>query len=200
MKKFLTAIAAAAMMLSCSGSQPDPVAQALEEAVKLSISEPCKFRLYTLELTDSTTFRTEFERRAKVFEVKSKREGELYARYVTEGKPKNAAVHMEAMTKANRNHSSLDSLMNSMASRLDDIAYYDYKFSGKAYGDSGEVEYRDSWFTITPAGKVLAITHDKKELHKNAGRAIPGYMEIFRLEEDVPELEDEIDQTTARVR
>ena len=200
MKKTVFILAAAAVMLSCSGRQPDPVAQALEEAVKLSISEPCKFRLYTLELTDSTTFRTEFERRAKVFEVKSKREGELYSRYFTEGKPKNAAVHMEAMTKANRNHETLDSLMNTMASRLDETAYYDYRFSGKAYGDAGEIEYRDSWFTITPDGKILAITHDKKELHRNAGRAIPGYMEIFRVDEDAPELQDEIDETTVRVR
>lgn len=190
MKKILIAIAAAAMMLSCTGNRPDPVAQALEEAVKLSISEPCKFRLYTLELTDSTTFRTEFERRAKVFEVKSKREGELYARYITEGKPKNAAVHMEAMTKANRNHGALDSLMLGMESRLDDIAYYDYRFSGKAYGDSGEVEYRDSWFTITPDGRILAITHDKKDLHKNAGRAIPGYMEIFSADDEDEELQN----------
>ncbi len=200
MKKIILALAGVAMLASCTGKQPDPVAQALEEAVKLSISEPCKFKLYTLELTDSTTFLTEFERRAKVFEVKSKREGDLYARYVTEGKPKNAAVHMEAMTKANRNHASLDSLRTVMESSLDDIAYYDYRFSGKAYGDSGEVEYRDSWFTITPDGKVLAITHDKKDLHKNAGRAIPGYMEIFRIDEDVPELHDEIEETSMRAR
>ena len=58
-------IAAAALLTAsaCTGSQPDPVAGAIAQAAVKGLPGDYAFRLSSLEKIDSTTFRTEIDRR-----------------------------------------------------------------------------------------------------------------------------------------
>ena len=77
----------------------------------------------------------------------------------------------------------MDSIENAMAGKLDDVAYYDYVFSGSATAKEGKVSYSNVYVTITPAGEVLTMTSNQKDLHKATGRVIPGYIESITAEE-----------------
>ena len=89
------------------------------------------FRLDRIEKIDSTTFRTEFEHRQNVFELKLREETRLYNDYVRQGKPRNAARHSDAILRTREVMQGLDSLKAGLAGRLDEVAYYDYVFSGR---------------------------------------------------------------------
>ena len=145
------------------------------------------FRLDRIEKIDSTTFRTEFEHRQNVFELKLREETRLYNDYVRQGKPRNAARHSDAILRTREVMQGLDSLKAGLAGRLDEVAYYDYVFSGRVDIGNRYSEFQDAFACITPEGEVITVTQDKKDLHKAGGRAIPGYVQM--LKEDDPEEE-----------
>ena len=162
---------------------PDPLPEAL--GAYLLHGQEGTFRLYGIEKIDSTTFRTEFERREKVFELKLQEETKLYDSYKAKRMPKNAERHSDAILRTWEVMAGLDSLKAGMEGRLDEIAYYDYVFSGRADTDSRYAEYQSAYASITPALEVITVSAERKDLHKAGGRAIPGYLQM--LGKDVEE-------------
>ena len=67
---------------------------------------------------------------------------------------------------------------------MDEIADYDYVFSGRAETDSQATDFADAYASLTPNLKVIALTSERKDLHKSGGRAIPGYVQLFGKEEE----------------
>ena len=62
---------------------------------------------------------------------------------------------------------------------MDDIAYYEYVFSGRAETGSEAIEFKDTYVSMSPALKVITMSTDRSDLHKAGGRAIPGYVQMF---------------------
>ena len=167
------------VVTSCNKSAPDPVAEAIEAAAMKDTEGPYTFRITSLAKLDSTTFRTEIDRRKEQFVLKQQAEEKLYHKYFQEAKKQNAENHRLAMEKAKNNLEYMDALEANMADRLDEIAYYDYVFSGYSETEAGRVTYNDVYVTITPEGEVLTMTSDKRDMHKSTGRVIPGYIETI---------------------
>ena len=165
------------LMPGCREQAPDPLQEALEAYILQG--EEGSFQLYRIEKIDSTTFRTEFERRQKVYELKLQQETKLYQEYLSQNKPKNAKRHSDAIVRTCEIMNGLDSLKAGMEGRLDDIAYYDYVFSAKASSDSQYSEFQSAYVSITPAYEIITLTEDRKDLHKAGGRAIPGYLQLL---------------------
>jgi len=165
-------------VLACScAKDPDP----LEEALGAYILQGREgnFRLYKLEKIDSVTFRTEFEHRQNVFDLKLQEETRLYEEYSLQRKPKNAARHRDAIQRTHEVMKGLDSLRTGMEARMDEIAYYDYVFSGRAEAGDAATEFRDTYFSSTPTLEILTMSAERKDLHKAGGRAIPGYLQML---------------------
>lgn len=158
-----------------------PKADPLQEVLGAYIlrGQEGTFRLYRIEKIDSTSFRTEFERRQNVFDLKLREETRLYDDYVRQNKPKNAERHWEAIQRTHEVIKGLDSLRAALEGRMDEIAYYDYVFSGRADTDNTYSEFTDAYASITPALEVITLTAERKDLHKAGGRAIPGYLQML---------------------
>ena len=183
MKRTLILFLATLAFASCGSKYDnDPVAQALTAHILASNPAGCQFSLTDLQLVDSTDFATEFEHRNEVFNRQIAKNEELYVRYKTDGQPKNAALKLQAMKNGVRILMGIDSLRNAMEANLSQTAYYDYRFSGHLTRGRQSADYNDWWFTITPAGEVLVVVTDRKDLHKSGGKAIPGYMELLKGE------------------
>ena len=171
-----------ALAAGCSEKAPNPLEDAL--GAYILQGEEGTFRLYNIEKIDSTTFRTEFERRQNVFELKVREETRLYDSYVAQGKPKNAARHSDAILRTYEVMAGLDSLKAVMEGRLDDIAYYDYVFSGTAETKDKIIELAEYYVSMTPELEVITLSSDRKDLHKAGGRAIPGYLQMLGRESE----------------
>lgn len=161
----------------CSEKAPNPLEEALGKYILQG--QEGSFRLYSIEKIDSTTFRTEFERRQNVFELKLREETKLYNGYVSQNKPKNAARHWESIQRTQEVIRGLDSLRATLDGRMDEIAYYDYVFSGKAETDVKIIELTEHYVSMTPELEVITLSADRKDLHKAGGRAIPGYLQML---------------------
>ena len=157
--------------------EPDPLQDAL--GAYILRGREGTFRLYSIEKIDSTSFRTEFERRQNVFDLKLQEETRLYNNYVLQRKPKNAARHWDAMQRTREVMKGLDSLRIVMEGRMDEIAYYDYVFSGRAEIGTRYTEFQDAYASISPSLEVISLTLERKDLHKAGGRAIPGYLQML---------------------
>ena len=137
------------------------------------------FHLTKIEKIDSTTFRTEFERRQNVFDLKLSQETKLFDNYVAQRKPKNAERHRAAILRTREVIAGLDSLKATMEGRLDEIAYYDYVFTGRAETKTTITELTNTYVSLTPGLEVITMSNDRKDLHKAGGRAIPGYLQML---------------------
>lgn len=163
---------------------PDPVEESL--AAYILRGREGSFRLYSLEKIDSTTFRTEFEHRQNVFDLKLQEETRLFENYYFQNKRKNADRHWEAMERTREAIKGLDSLRAALAGRMDEVAYYDYVFSGRAETADAATEFKDTYVCMTPELEIIAMTTERRDLHKAGGRAIPGYRQMLG---DTPEEE-----------
>ncbi len=161
----------------CAKKAPDPVEEALSAYILRG--QQGTFLVYTLEKIDSTTFRTEFEHRQNVFELKLQQENKLFEDYYFQNKKKNAERHWQALERTREVMKGLDSLRTVMEGRMDDIAYYDYVFSGRANTADAITEFRDTYVCMTPELEIIAMTTERKDLHKAGGRAIPGYLQML---------------------
>ena len=168
----------------CAKKAPDPVEESL--AAYILRGREGSFRLYSLEKIDSTTFRTEFEHRQNVFDLKLQEETRLFENYYFQNKKKNADRHWEAMERTREAIKGLDSLRSALAGRMDEIAYYDYVFSGRAETADAATEFKDTYVCMTPELEIIAMTTERRDLHKAGGRAIPGYRQMLG---DTPEEE-----------
>ena len=181
MKRFFLFLFAAMTLTACGSKfAGDPAAEALQAYMIAHSPEGCSFTLTDLQKVDSTEIATELDRRCEVFALRAAKNEELYVRYHTDGHPKNAELKRLAMKKDQRVLSDLAALRDSLGEDIHKIAYYDYRFSGHLTKGRQSVDYKDAWFTLTPAGEVLVVVTDKRDLHKTGGLAIPGYREIIK--------------------
>ena len=183
MKKAII-LTAALVLVSCGQKKADPVKDAVTRYIIENSSQVVtEVRFNTLEKVDSTTFRQEFDHRKKAFEARRASDEKFVIKYRNEGKQKNAALKTESFMNTLRIIARLDSLEKASTAILDEVAYYDYKFSGQARGESGNTDFVDTYVTITPSFKVMSMTSNPKDLHKSLGRVIPGYLEAVEGED-----------------
>lgn len=191
MKKTIILAAAALVLVSCGQKQTDPVREAVKQYIIDNMSEYTDVKFNTFEKVDSTTFRQEFEHRKKAFEARRASDEKFIVKYMNEGKQKNATLKTESYRNTLRIIQALDSLEQASAGIIDDIAYYDYKFSASAKGPQGGMDFNDAYASITPDMKVMTMTSNPKDLHKSLGRVIPGYMDVVQGEdEEISESEE----------
>ena len=186
MKRTILLLTAALVLTACGGGKfaGDPVAEALTSHILSLYPEGYQFQLTDLQKVDSTTYATEFDRREDIFKRQVTKNEELYVRFRTDGQPKNAQLKLQAMKNGVRILMGLDSLRRTMEADLEKTAYYDYRFSGHLTKGRQSLDYDGWWFTITPAGEVLVVVRDQKDLHKSGGLAIPGYRELLKGESE----------------
>jgi len=181
MKKFILLSALSVLLVSCGGRTSDPVHEAIKGEIMGNMSQDfTDVTINKVEKIDSTTFRTELDRRKKAFALKRDADSELLLKYITEGKRRNASIKTESYKKDLAILQGLDSLETLLGDRLDDIAYYDYRFSADAKGQGFSMQFRDAYIAITPDGRVISMTAERRDLHKSAGRVIPGYYELVK--------------------
>lgn len=177
MKRLIIVAVTAAVVCSCAKEEPkSPLELAIEQKAVESVADhPYTFKITKLELLDSTTFRTEFERRTKVFQVRFDQNNKLFQRYMKEGLRENAMSKVPIMRKDRNRVAALDSMKTRMGDSIDMIAYYDYLVSADVTVDKQTLDFEDVYFAITPDNRILSMTKNKKDLHKATGFAIPGY-------------------------
>lgn len=176
-----TAILAAALLLAAGCSQkpaPDPFREAVSAKIVESMGRDMKVSFYSFEKVDSTTYGTELEHRKTAFNKKLGIDRERYEQFLMERKPKNTQKKKEDMETDLRFLEGLDRIGEEIADRLDEVAYYDFHFSGKAKSPEGDVEFEDWWASISPEGEVLCMLKGKKGLHNALGRVLPGYLDL----------------------
>ena len=181
MKKASIFFVSLLLLFSCGGKTSDPVRDAIKgEIMDNMFQEFTDVNITNVEKIDSTTFRTELDRRKKAFTIKRDADGEFLLKYMQEGKKKNASIKSESYQNDLRILQGLDSLGAALAATLDDVAYYDYRFSATAKGKDVTMQFRDAYIAITPDGRVISMTAERRDLHKSAGRVIPGYYELVK--------------------
>lgn len=182
MKKTAIIIAALAVLASCTQAPLDPVQESIRTKVEETVGSPLKkMQFGTFEHVGSTTIGEELEHRRVTFETRFSAEEKLYLKYMSEKKMKNASLKLEEMEKSRKALASIDSLRTVLADSLDEVAYDDYSFTARITAENGVSQVLDGYYAcVTAAGETLAITNDLKDLHKGAGRAIPGYVEAIR--------------------
>ena len=185
MKRIFLLSAALAALVSCGQKVQDPVKDAIVKEITENMEEGfTNVRIYNYELVDSTSFREEFEHRKKAFEARKQSDEKFLLQYSVEGKRQNAAIKQASYIRTIGIISALDSLEAASSAILDDVAYYDYKFNGMAKGPDSSMEFTDTYVTITPDGRVMSMTSNRKDLHKSLGRVIPGYMDVVKGESE----------------
>ncbi len=168
-------------VLSCTPKKTDPMEQALTEKILQAVGEEGKVRVYSMEAVDSTTLRTELERKFKIYNLKIEQNHKFYETYMKEGKPKNAELKSKAILKDREILKGLEAIQQSLAEHLDEVAYYDYKFTASVSLKSGKTNYNDYFCAITPDGKVLGISSDQNAIHKGTSSVIPGYKALLEF-------------------
>ena len=179
MKKILMLAALLAAVVSCGTKQVDPMEQALTGSIKQAVGQEGKVTIHKMEKVDSTTFRTELERKFKIYNLKIEQNTKFYNTYIKEGKPKNAEIKSQAILKDQAILKGLEAIQESLADRLDEVVYYDYRFSASGNFETTKAVYNDYFCAITPDGDVLGISPDQNAIHKGTARAIPGYKELL---------------------
>ena len=162
----------------------DPALEALKAAVAAKVGGDAKVTFTAFEKVDSTTFGQEFEHRKKVFDLKLEQDLKLYGEYRSKGMSVNEAKKKEAVASDKRIIKGMEAIGEAVAACADSVAYYDYRFSGKAVTGSGNTVFQDYWACITPACEVLCFQPEKKGLHNAMGRVLPGYSELISGGED----------------
>ena len=181
MKKILIFAALLAAMVSCCPKQVDPMEQALIDKIKQAAAEEGTVKIYSMEKVDSTTFRTELERKFKIYNLKIEQNQKFYDTYIKEGKPKNAALKSKAIEKDQEIIRGLTRIQHELRAKLDSVAYYDYKFSASANFKTSKATYNDYFCAITPGGEVLGISSDQNTIHKGTSSVIPGYKSLLEF-------------------
>ena len=181
MKKLILFAAFLPLLVSCGGRVVDPVQEAIKGEIMGNMSQEfTDVTINFVEKIDSTTFRQEFDRRRTVFILKRDADSDLLLKYMTEGKKRNASIKSDSYKQDLVILQGLDSLEAAHSAILDDIAYYDYRFSADAKGQGLKMQFRNAFISITPDGRVISMTAERRDLHKSAGRVIPGYVELVK--------------------
>ena len=185
MNRFFVIIAAVLMLQACGGTQetPDPQRDALAAAIAGKVGADAQVTFTAFTKADSTTFGQEFDHRCKVFDMKLEQDTKLYEEYRGKHMDVNADKKRKAIASDKHIIAGLEGIAASIEGSRDDVAYYDYVFSGHAKTASGDVVFENYWASITPDGKVLCFQPEQKGLHKALGRVLPGYEALVKGEE-----------------
>lgn len=128
---------------------------------------------------DSSTLADEIERRRDIFQLKMERQSILENRYLEKKMKTNARRQHLRMEQSAKIIAGLDSIAFMHDSQRNSVLYRIYFIKGKAETPE-EVFPLDGFYAVlTPDGKPLAFTKDRKALHKGTGRLIPGYEEML---------------------
>lgn len=192
MRKFFIAAATAVLTLSgCAGEQPDPVRDAIRAEILKMDQGFETVRFDSVEKVDSVTFGQELERRKKTFELKRDADEKYMIKYTNQRKPKNAAIKQLSFREDLRILTAIDSLADVMAPVMNDVAYYNYKFSAEARSGSATMRFEGSYAAITPDFELIGMASKLSDVNKGLGKVIPGYLEIVKnSEQDSAEVEE----------
>ena len=179
MKKSLIIAAALVLAAACT-PEKDAFQLALENAIAEKYGEGTKVRIEICERVDSTTFGQELEYRQKVFDLRLAQNQKLLVKYRDQGKPNAAQMKREAILHDNQVIEGLARMHDELGAKLDEIAYYDYRFSGRVTLNGSSKELKDYYATVTPEGEVMNFDAHQKYLHKPMGHIIPGYVELVK--------------------
>ena len=168
------------LLSGCTDRTPDPVSEAVISEIMSYDPNFTKVKLLELVKLDSTTFGQEIERRRRIFESKKKSDEQSLLKYTAVKKNKNAALKQESLKRDVAILAGLDSIKMSISERLDDVAYYEYRFNAEAVSEGGKTLFKDSYAALTPDGKLLGIASKQDDLHKNMGVVIDGYLELVK--------------------
>ena len=179
MKRILLMAWAVLAVCSCTQKTPDPVAEALVTAMTKDIQEPCSIQISNLQVLDSTTFATEFQRRIGIYELRLDQNSARFEKYVREGKKKNATKMFQEMQRDTKIFNELNVLKELMGPDTLNTAYYDYSYTYSGKVGNQKLPARQAFATVTPDGRVLTFAGDRKDIHKATGLVIPGYQELL---------------------
>lgn len=180
-KIILAALVPLVLAISCS--KPESFEQkAIRAKLAESVGEITSMSFNYIEKIDSATFGDEIQARTKAFLLKSSQDKSFHGKYLAKGQLAKAQEKLEALQKDSKYVLMLDSIKTAMADRLDEVAYYDYKFSATGKSGDSKFEAIDWYACITPEGEVLSLVQEKKNLHKGTGTVIPGYSDMFDKE------------------
>lgn len=193
MKRILFVLAALTSLCACS--QDDPVKDAISAKVAEIVGGEPKVSIYTVEKIDSVTFGQQLDMTDKLFAVIRKQNEKFYFKYMSQNLFNEALDKRASLVKNDYVIEGLKAIRERMADSLDVVAYYDYKFSGKAKKADGVTEIPEAYASIKPDGTLISLEPDKDRLHNGLGKVIPGYSEL--LDADKNELDAEI-QSKAR--
>lgn len=186
MKKILLIAAAVAGLTACTSTPKDPHLVALEDAIVKQLGEGTKVTIETFQKVDSTTFGEELDYRQEVFDLRLKQNMKLLEKYKKGGYVKTAVEKRNAINHDHEVIAGLAEMERTLEPILDNVAYYDYCFSGSAKKEGARSVYKEYYASITPEGEVVSISSDKRTLHKALGRVIPGYLELVKGDEGEP--------------
>ena len=176
------------LLAGCVEEKKSPVEQALAKAAAGIICESrtglkpeeVAVSLESVAQVDSSTLADEIERRRDIFQLKMERQSILESRFLEKKMKVNARRQHIRMEQSAKIIAALDSIAFMRDPQGDSVLYRIYLI------EKGKVETIDEIFSLngyyavlTPDGKALAFTKDRKALHKGTGRLIPGYEDML---------------------
>ena len=179
MKRLTLLLCTALALCACSQKEPDPVADAIVAEMTKDLDQPFDIQVENLQLLDSTTFATEFQRRISIYDIRLNQNTERLEKYIKQGMKKNATLMYEELKKDTKIYNELNAMKEMMGDDTLKIAYYDYSFTyGGKIGDS-KLPPKQAYATVTPDNRVLTYAADLRDIHKATGLVIPGYKELL---------------------
>lgn len=179
MKRLTLILCAALAVSACTQKEPDPVAEAIAVELTKDIDQPFDISVHNLQLLDSTTFATEFQRRISIYDIRLQQNTERLEKYIRQGMKKNATLMYDELKKDTRIYNELIGLKEMMGEDTLKIAYYDYSFTYGGKVGNSKLSDKQAYATVTPERKVLTCVSDQRDLHKATGLVIPGYKELL---------------------
>jgi len=178
MKKIVF-FAAILLAAACTQAEPNPVEEAITARLKETTPAIQEIYYQKLEVMDTVSLADEISYREKLFELKCDILQKKYNKFKSERKPKNAALVKEDLDKALKIKEGVSGLRDKLRDSLDNVLYYEYKFTATAKAENNKIQITDYYVFITPEMKVLKYAQDKRGMRNGIGDIIPGYMEIL---------------------
>lgn len=179
-KSFIIAAAAVLSIAAACTQEKDPFQVAIENAIAEQYGEGAKVRIEVCERVDSTTFGQELEYRQKAFDVRLSQNQVLLAKYRDQNKQISAQKKREAILHDNEVIAGLAQMEETLGEKLNDIAYYDYRFSGRVKLNGAERQFVDYYATVTPECEVFNFGGQLKAVRRVMGQILPGYLELVK--------------------
>lgn len=180
MKKIAIIVAAISILAACTHTEtPDPIKDGIRTKICQTVGNEAKVTIKTFQIIDSTTFAQELSHRKDVIRLRYEQNRKLHDQYLQEGRVKTAAKKYDEYHADQQRLEGLEKIGDELAGRMNDVAYYDVKFSAEAKTSARTSTFTDYYATVTPEGMVYNIQSSPNGLHKPMGHVIPGYDLLF---------------------